>query len=128
GLYPYVIPFSGAAMATDSTLAPYTVHERREVRGTGIVWEQPAKILPVDTQVRATILQIESAYEELLADLQRHSTHLPSRVRSLLWILASLPAMAAHGLPVADATELRRELATRLPQSCPAAAPQVASA
>ncbi|HEY7963560.1 MAG TPA: radical SAM protein [Steroidobacteraceae bacterium] len=128
GIYPYVIPFSGAAMAADSTLAPYTVHERREVRGTGIVWQQPAKILPVDAQVCATILEIERAYEELLADLQRHTAHLPSRVRSLLWIFASLPAMAAHGLPVADATEVRRELAARLPQSRSAIAPRVATA
>ena len=57
GMYPYVIPFSGAAMAADPTLAPYTVHERREVRGTGIVWQQPAKILPIDPQVCATILR-----------------------------------------------------------------------
>jgi radical SAM superfamily enzyme YgiQ (UPF0313 family) len=128
GLYPYVIPFSGAAMAADSTLAPYTVYERREVSGTEVAWEQPAKILPVDALVRATILQIERAYEELLADFQRHTTHLPSRVRSLLWILASLPTMAAHGLRVADATELQRELAARLPQPRSMAGPQVATA
>ncbi|HYM28724.1 MAG TPA: radical SAM protein [Steroidobacteraceae bacterium] len=128
GLYPYVIPFSGSAMAADSTLAPYTVHERREVRGTEIAWEQPAKILPIDEEVRAAILRIERDYEELLPQLQRHNSHLPSRLRSLVWILAALPVMAAHGMAVANEVEVRRALAGRLPQSRAAVASQVAIA
>jgi len=31
GMYPYVIPFSGAALAQDPTLLPYTVSTRRRV-------------------------------------------------------------------------------------------------
>ena len=116
GIYPYVIPFSGAAMAADPALRPYTVYERRRIRGTQIAWEQPAKILPIDPQVCETILGIERDYEAQLAGLQRRSAHLPSRVRSLVWILASLEAMAARGLPIADAEEVGGELSARLPQ------------
>jgi anaerobic magnesium-protoporphyrin IX monomethyl ester cyclase len=128
GLYPYVIPFSGAAMAADPELRAFTVYERRYVKGTEVAWDQPAKILPVDPRVRQTILGIERDYEELLARLQRRIAHLPSRVRSLVWILCSLRVMAAHGLPVADEAEVRRELTARLPRARPPAAqPLVAS-
>ncbi len=34
GMYPYVIPFSGAAFAQDPTLAPHTVMADRRVAGT----------------------------------------------------------------------------------------------
>ncbi len=117
GMYPYVIPFSGAAMARDPALAPFTVYERREVRGSAIHWEQPAKILPVDPEVRSTVLAIERDYEAHLAQLQRQVAHLPSRTRSLLWILASLEPMAARGLPVAEAAAVRAALSARLPQA-----------
>src|SRR4029077_7967803 len=39
GMYPYVIPFSGAAFAKDPALAPHTHHAHREVAGTNISWE-----------------------------------------------------------------------------------------
>jgi hypothetical protein len=41
--------------------------------------------------------------------------HLPSRVRSLLWILSSLPIMAEHGFFIAEESEVRAELYARLP-------------
>jgi radical SAM superfamily enzyme YgiQ (UPF0313 family) len=115
GIYPYVIPFSGAAMSADPTLAPYTVYERREIRGTSVSWEQPVKVLPMDEEVRELILAIERDYELLLEGAERHAAHLPSRVRSLLWILASLEPLAARGLPVADEAEVRAALGLRLP-------------
>ncbi|HTY48108.1 MAG TPA: radical SAM protein [Steroidobacteraceae bacterium] len=115
GMYPYVIPFSGAPMATDPELVPFTVSERREVAGTPIAWDQPTKILPMDPRVRDIILRIECAFEEFLAGFQG-SAHLPSRVRSLIWILCSLGPMAEHGLPIADEQEVRRALAARLPR------------
>src|SRR5262249_57148357 len=77
GIYPYVIPFSGAAMANDPALAPFTVHERRRIRGTRISWQQPAKILPIDPELRATLLAIEHDYEAPLAQLQRSVAPLP---------------------------------------------------
>jgi radical SAM superfamily enzyme YgiQ (UPF0313 family) len=116
GMYPYVIPFSGSAMAADPALRPFTVFEQRQVARTDISWEQPAKILPMDLLVRDTILRIECEFEQMLARLQGEVAHLPSRVRSLLWILCSLQAMAEQGLPVANEEEVRRELDARLPQ------------
>ncbi len=116
GIYPYVIPFSGAAMASDPELEAFTVSERRRIRGTPIWWDQPAKILPIDPQVRAAVLDIERAYEARLAQLQQCVAHLPSRTRSLLWILSSLGPMAAQGMPVADPAEVHAALAMRLPE------------
>jgi hypothetical protein len=128
-MYPYVIPFSGAAMAADPALRAFTVYERRQVAGTQITWDQPSKILPMDPSVRETILRIERDFEELLGQLQPRAAHLPSRVRSLIWILCSLRTMAAQGLPIAEEQEVCSELTARLPQAKRAAAgPAVATA
>jgi radical SAM superfamily enzyme YgiQ (UPF0313 family) len=115
GMYPYVIPFSGAAFARDPKLAPHTVLADRRVAGTGIEWQQAAKILPIDPVVRDAILRIESAFEDMLCVMQTEVAHLPSRVRSLLWILCSIPILAEHGIAVADESELRASLLARLP-------------
>ncbi len=115
GMYPYVIPFSGAAFARDPTLAPHTHHAHRTVAGTDISWEQAAKILPIDPGVAAVILRMERSFEATLERLEAQVAHLPSRVRSLLWILASLPIMAERGQFIADENEVRAELFARLP-------------
>lgn len=115
GMYPYVIPFSGAAFAKDPSLAPYTHYAQRQVAGTGISWQQPAKILPMDPVVTQVILRLESSFEAMLAPLEMKVAHLPSRVRSLLWILCSLPIMAERGHFIADENEVRAELYARLP-------------
>ena len=117
GMYPYVIPFAGAAMSRDPGLAPHTTYARRRVAGTSIEWNQPAKILPLDPLVREVILRIERAFELELAALELQAAHLPSRIRSLVWILASLPIMAAHSLPIASEPAVRAELRARLPES-----------
>jgi hypothetical protein len=128
-MYPYVIPFSGAAYAQDPRLAPYTQVAERHVAGTEIRWQQPAKILPTDAAVKEVVLSMERAFEEMLRALQDDVAHLPSRVRSLLWILASLPVMAERGIVIADENEVRAELAARLPRARGAAvAPVVAVA
>jgi len=119
GMYPYVIPFSGAPMAADPALEPFTVCQRREIAGTGVAWDQPSKILPMDPLVRETVLRIERDFEEFLTQAQRDAAHLPSRLRSLIWILCSLRPMAERGLPIADEREVRRELAARLPRMKP---------
>lgn len=116
GMYPYVIPFSGAAFANDPTLLPHTEYARRQVGGTDIAWDQAAKILPIDPTVRAVILQIEHNFETMLAELQPRMAHLPSRLRSLLWIVAGAPVLAEHGMVVASDQEVRAELESRLPQ------------
>jgi radical SAM superfamily enzyme YgiQ (UPF0313 family) len=115
GMYPYVIPFSGAGFARDPKLAPHTVFAERRVAGTDIEWQQAAKILPVDPLVRDAILRIESAFEDMLCAMQTEVAHLPSRVRSLLWILSSIPILAEHGIAVADESDVRASLLARLP-------------
>ncbi|HTV78627.1 MAG TPA: cobalamin-dependent protein [Steroidobacteraceae bacterium] len=115
GMYPYVIPFSGSALARDGSLLPYTHYAQRKVAGTAVAWQQPVKILPKDPVVADAILGMESNFEVLLGALERQVAHLPSRVRSLLWILGSLPVMQAHGQYIADEREVRAELVARLP-------------
>ncbi|MGH8139228.1 MAG: B12-binding domain-containing radical SAM protein [Steroidobacteraceae bacterium] len=115
GMYPYVIPFSGAQFAKDPALAPHTHHAERHIAGTNISWRQAAKILPVDPVVTEVILRMERRFEALLGPLEQQVAHLPSRVRSLLWILASLPIMAERGFQIAVESEVQAELNARLP-------------
>ena len=115
GMYPYVIPFSGAAMAADPALRPHTVYSRRQIVGTGITWDQPAKILPADPIVRDTILAIEAAFEERVADLGDGTTHLPSRTRSLIWILSAIPFLRSAGFAMPSQMRVEKALALRLP-------------
>jgi hypothetical protein len=122
GMYPYVIPFSGAAIAKDPSLLPYTHYAERHIAGTSISWQQPAKILPVDPAVADVILRIERNFETMLANIEKQVAHLPSRVRSLLWILCSLPVMAECGQLIAAEEEVRAELYARLPTLRPTAA------
>ncbi|HKQ84552.1 MAG TPA: radical SAM protein [Steroidobacteraceae bacterium] len=117
GMYPYVIPFSGAAFARDPALRPFTQYAHRHINGTTIEWDQAAKILPMDPIVSAVILRIERDFEAMLADLQDSVAHLPSRVRSLVWIAAAVPVLAEHGITIAPAEEVRVELDARLPQA-----------
>ena len=115
GMYPYVIPFSGARSRRIRS-SPRT---RTTLSGTWparrISWQQPAKILPMDPVVTDVILRMERSFEATLAPLEKEVAHLPSRVRSLLWILSSLPIMAEHGHFIADESEVRAELYARLP-------------
>jgi hypothetical protein len=121
GMYPYVIPFSGAAFAKDPRLQPHTRHAVHHVAGTNISFRQAAKILPIDPVVADVILCVESRFEAMLRDIEARVAHLPSRVRSLLWILCSLPVMAEHGQFIAPEDEVRAELYARLPTLRPQA-------
>ncbi len=117
GMYPYVVPFSGAALARDASLTAQTIYTHQQVAGTDIAWDQPTKILPLDALLRAVILHIERDFEASLYRWQSESCHLPSRLRSLLWLQAALPVMAAEGFPIAPAEELRAHLASLLPRT-----------
>jgi radical SAM superfamily enzyme YgiQ (UPF0313 family) len=127
GMYPYVIPFSGAAIAQDPNLLPHTHYANQHVAGTDITWRQPVKILPIDPSVAEAILLMERRFEAMLGPLEQQVAHLPSRLRSLLWILSSLPIMAERGQYIADESEVRAELYARLPAPRPAAAPIAAA-
>jgi hypothetical protein len=128
GMYPYVIPFSGAAFARDPSLLPHTRYLRRQVAGTNVVWDQAAKILPVDPVVRDVILRTEQSFETVLASLEKRVAHLPSRVRSLLWILSAMPVLAEFGHFIADESEIQAELSARLPAFQPETARAVEAA
>ena len=127
GMYPYVIPFSGAALTSDPALLPHTHYARQRVAGTDISWDQPVKILPIDPGVTDVILRIERSFEAMLGPLEKQAAHLPSRVRSLLWILSSLRIMEQHGQYIADESEVRAELCARLPALRTEAAPFAAA-
>ena len=116
GMYPYVIPFAGAAFARDPELHAHTQFAHRHVAGTQIEWEQPAKILPIDPAVRDFILELERTFEQLLEAQHQHSQHMPSRIRSLLWILAAIPLLARRGIEIAPEAEIRAALMARLPR------------
>ena len=115
GMYPYVIPFSGAAMANDPQLKPHTLYTRHRVRGTAVAWDQPSKIPPIDPVVRRAILEIESSFEKCLERLETGVAHLPSRVRSLLWVACSVPVLRASGEPMPELESVLEQLMHRLP-------------
>jgi radical SAM superfamily enzyme YgiQ (UPF0313 family) len=114
GMYPYVIPFSGAPLAADQSLLPHTILERRQVAGTNIAWDQPSKILPVAPDLRRAILHIERLVDHWLERLSEAGGHLPSRARSLIWIACAIPVLeaAGHPMPAIEAAEkaLQRHL------------------
>jgi hypothetical protein len=113
GMYPYVIPFAGAAMAADVTLRPFTVSRRHHIEGTDIEWEQPSKILPIDPELRGAILAIESRFEARLSGLERGEAHLPSRVRSLLWTACAIPVLREAGEDTPELEGVEAALAAR---------------
>jgi len=116
GMYPYVIPFSGAALASDPGLSAAVDYAPQQVAGTAIEWKQPAKILPLDGPTRNAILRIESAFNARLEQLQQHAVHLPSRVRSLIWLASAQPVMADAGHDIGDTTRLSELLQAWLPR------------
>jgi radical SAM superfamily enzyme YgiQ (UPF0313 family) len=115
GMYPYVIPFSGAAMARDPALKPHTDTTRQHVGGTAIAWDQPSRILPLEATVREAILEIEGDFLAFLGDLEAGGAHLPSRVRSMIWIACAIPVLARHGEAMPDRMAVLKALAASLP-------------
>jgi radical SAM superfamily enzyme YgiQ (UPF0313 family) len=115
GMYPYVIPFSGAVMARDATLAPHTIYATHRVAGTAVEWQQPSKILPIDPTVRRAILSVEQEFEQWMEVLQPVAVHLPSRLRSLVWIVCASRVLSELGEEAPDRGEALEELLTRLP-------------
>jgi hypothetical protein len=115
GMYPWVIPFSGSAMAVDPALRPHTTHTRHHVAGTCVSWDQPSMILPLDAAAREAILAIAEDFEAHLAGLQERVAHLPSRVRSLLWVACAIPVLGGMGEPMPDRDRAVEALVASLP-------------
>jgi hypothetical protein len=97
GIYPYVIPFSGAAIAGDASLEPHTVYETVSVPETDLVWRQATKILPADPRTRDAILEIEEQFTLASRWHASRVAHLPSRVRSVLWLEAARRVLSEAG-------------------------------
>ena len=117
GIYPYVIPFSGAALARDPELRTQTIHATVRVPGTTISWRQATKILPFDEAVREAVLVVEARFNSALAALHPNVPHLPSRARSLLWIACAAPVLRAAGQQMPPPQAIVGALASRLPPS-----------
>jgi hypothetical protein len=117
GMYPYVVPFSGASMARDPALRDATLFARRHIAGTPLFWNQAAKILPLDPEVREAILEIESTFEGLARELTDTIGHLPSRVRSLLWILSAIPNLERRGFDMPPQKAVLTALGKHLPRN-----------
>ncbi len=101
GMYPYVIPFSGSAMSKDPDLAAEIMYQHQKVAGTTIEWDQPAVIVPKDTAMWEALRVIETDSRKWLDDLSKLKLHLPSRIRSLLWVICAIPVLenAGHQMP-----------------------------
>jgi len=122
GIYPYVIPFSGAVMSDDPELKKQTIYEKKQIPGTAVTWSQAVKILPLDLVTRDTILTIEKNFRrEIEGNGQKH---LPSRTRSLLWIRHAIPVLRALGEFMPDessvALQIPGKAATAPTESCAA--------
>jgi radical SAM superfamily enzyme YgiQ (UPF0313 family) len=115
GMYPYVIPFTGAAMSADPALVPQTRHTLQSIAGTAIRWQQPSMILPFDAQLRAVMATIEELFAARLERLEAEHAHLPSRVRSLLWIWCASPVLQAVGFDAPEQHAVEARLRALLP-------------
>jgi hypothetical protein len=115
GMYPYVIPFTGAAMSSDPTLLPQTRYELQTIAGTAIRWQQPSTILPFDPVLRAVMATIEESFAARLERLESGYAHLPSRVRSMLWIWCASPVLRAIGFNVPNENAVEARLHSLLP-------------
>ena len=111
GIYPYVIPFSGSAIARDPHLQSQTVYKTRTVPGTRLSWRQPTKILPADSQTRDAILEIEERFELGQRRLEGRVAHIPSRMRALLWVQAAHEVLTELGEVVPSPAPLLTKLA-----------------
>jgi hypothetical protein len=80
-----------------------------------VEWNQAAKILPLDPVVRAAILEIEEEFERWMSYLEPLVAHLPSRLRSLVWVLCAIPVLEEAGQQVPSRQEVIHQLLSRLP-------------
>jgi hypothetical protein len=64
---------------------------------------------------RAAILDIEQEFETQLSVLQARVAHLPSRVRSLLWVVCAIPVLRRLGKPAPDSGDAVDSLIAHLP-------------
>jgi len=117
GIYPYVIPFSGAAIARDRSLDSQTVYETVRIPGTHLRWRQATKILPGDPQTQDAILRIEESFSRESRRFAERVAHVPSRVRSILWLQAAHEVLTRAGETVPSPDAILARLGPMLPRS-----------
>jgi hypothetical protein len=76
-------------------------------------------ILPLDAAAREAILAIAEDFEAHLSELQRRVAHLPSRVRSLLWVACAVPVLRKMGESMPDRDRAVEALVASLPGLLP---------
>lgn len=114
GMYPYVIPFSGSVMARDPRLKTDIRYRHQHVASTDVEWDQPAIIIPKDDALRDMLLAIETDFRKWLDALSELNLHLPSRVRSLLWVICSIPPLSNAGYEMPPLSEVVDIMLVRL--------------
>ena len=68
--------------------------------------DHPPRVAP-GAITRARLLdRLEQRFDVRLAAVSANIRHMPSRVRSLIWIEAALPLLADHGLAVPDVSKI----------------------
>ncbi len=114
GMYPYVIPFSGSLMSRDPVLKSKIVYRHQKVAGTSVEWDQPAIIIPRDAAVWEVLQVIESNFKNWLNYLSELKLHLPSRIRSLLWVICTIPSLEGSGYRMPALNEVVDIMLSRL--------------
>lgn len=102
GMYPYVIPFSGSVMSRDPDLAAEIRYRHQKVADTTIEWDQPVIIVPKDAAMWEALQAIEADSRKWLDELSKLKLHLPSRIRSLLWVICAIPVLENAGYEMPD--------------------------
>jgi radical SAM superfamily enzyme YgiQ (UPF0313 family) len=110
GIYPYVVPFTGSKMSNDPELAPFVSSTLQSIGGTDISWQQPSHILPIDPETRGGLEEIVASFEKSFAKLRKSFPHVPSRVRSLLWIAAAIPVLRRAGIEMPHTAPVLRKV------------------
>ena len=105
---------AGARSGAD---ALHTSMTRRRIAGTQIAWDQPAKILPIDPDVRDAILRIERDFERRLAQLQPTvAASAFARALAAVDSVAARPSWPRMASRWRTTGEVRAALMARLPQ------------
>ena len=73
------------------------MYETFSIPDTDLVWRQATKILPADPQTRDAILEIEEQFNVASRWHATRVAHLPSRVRSVLWLDAARRVLGDAG-------------------------------
>jgi anaerobic magnesium-protoporphyrin IX monomethyl ester cyclase len=91
-IYPTVIPFSGAEIASDPQVQDLIVHENAAIPGTDTSMVRGTSIQPRSPEVQRFLATVNTAYNEYVDHLKATygATRFPSRLRSMVYILSAI--------------------------------------